>query len=205
MEFSPAGDTIVSCNRDVRLWDTKTEKEIRWTRNSTRDEVNEVNAAAFSPDGTKIVWCGDDKKVHLWSVRTGEPIGKPWEGHNRWVVAVAFSPSGRTIASGDSYSTILIWNTETGQQLNKLSVGRRSIVSALAFSPDERMLASASWAGSLYFSDVRTGIQLGNTVTVERELNMLAFSPDGKALVGNHRDMYTGRIVAEHRLVVSVP
>jgi WD40 repeat protein len=34
----------------------------------------QVNSCAWSPDGTKVVSCGDDKTLRVWDVSRGECI-----------------------------------------------------------------------------------------------------------------------------------
>jgi DNA-directed RNA polymerase specialized sigma24 family protein len=51
-----------------------------------------VLAAAFSPDGQRIVTGGDDKSARVWDADTGRPV-TPAIRHTN-VVVVAFSPDG---------------------------------------------------------------------------------------------------------------
>ena len=58
-----------------------------------------VKAVAASPDGTRVVSCGDDRELLLWDLATRRPLG-PVGTHPAPVLAVAFSPDGRRVASG---------------------------------------------------------------------------------------------------------
>ncbi len=56
-----------SDDRTARLWDAKTGKEL-----ARLAHENSVKAAAFSPDGAKIVTASWDKTARLWDAATGK-------------------------------------------------------------------------------------------------------------------------------------
>ena len=63
--YSPDGNRIASAGNDrtVRLWDSKTGKEL-WVMHGHED--SEVSSVAFSPDGCRIASGGTDGTVRVW-------------------------------------------------------------------------------------------------------------------------------------------
>jgi WD40 repeat protein len=66
---------------------------------------------AFAPDGRLLAQTGEDDKVHLWDVRTGQEAATfdPGRGH---LTAVAFSADGKRLASASTDTTALVWDAE---------------------------------------------------------------------------------------------
>ena len=58
-----------------------------------------VSAAAFSPDGARIVSGSDDGTVRVWDAASGAEL-LVLRGHEGLVVPAAFSPDGARIVSG---------------------------------------------------------------------------------------------------------
>ena len=74
--------------------------------------LEDVVAAAFSPDSKKIVTANlGDKTARIWDVDSGKEMQK-LEGHKNNVMGVAFSPDGKKIATASSDKTARIWTLE---------------------------------------------------------------------------------------------
>jgi WD40 repeat protein len=105
--FSPDGERIVTASADktARLWDAETGEQIDEPLTAHEDagktadaETGEplshedgVWAAAFSPDGERIVTASADKTARLWDAETGEQIG----GRPAWRRAEFCRPTPR--------------------------------------------------------------------------------------------------------------
>jgi WD40 repeat protein len=87
----------------VRVWDAASGKELL----VLRGHEGSVTAAAFSPDGARIV-SGGDPTVRVWDAASGEEL-LVLRGHERDAWPAAFSPDGTRIVSGSSDSTVRVW------------------------------------------------------------------------------------------------
>ncbi|WP_407886331.1 WD40 repeat domain-containing protein [Scytonema sp. NUACC26] len=63
-----------------------------------RGSQAEVTCVAINPNGKSIASGSKDGTVQLWNTQ-GNPIGKPFHGHQGSVRAVTFSPDNQFIAS----------------------------------------------------------------------------------------------------------
>jgi WD40 repeat protein len=73
--------------------------------------ADEVFAAVFHPDGSRIASGGRDRLVRLWDAATGEELVR-LPGHSDYVFSLAFSPNGKTLVSSPGDSTLPVWDTE---------------------------------------------------------------------------------------------
>ncbi|RDX46032.1 WD40 repeat-like protein [Lentinus brumalis] len=101
-----------------------------------------ICAAAFSPDGLRVVTATDDGSSRVWEAGTGEALLIMHE-HTGPVWSVAFCPDGKRVASGSGDSTVKVCDSYTGERLLSLE-GHKGIIHAVQFSPDGRWIASAA-------------------------------------------------------------
>jgi WD40 repeat protein len=182
--FSPDGGRLLSTSNDlngsneIRLWDTASGQEIGAPRHA------DVSAAAFSPDGLKIVSVSGDMTLRLWDARTGREIGAPRAGPVNQTDAVAISPDGRLIAS-EADGVVRAWDAATYHEIGApLHLG--DYAGALAFSPDGRRIVIAAQRLTLW--DVATGTEIGNPSVALEQVESVAFSPDGRRIVSTSDD-----------------
>jgi len=117
--------------------------------------TDNVNSAAFSPDGHYIVSASSDTTVRLWNVQTGQCL-YTLTGHRDTVNSAAFSTEGRYIVSASDDKTMRLWETHTGQRLLILTGHKRAVNSAV-FSTDNTRIVSASEDGTICVWDTHTG------------------------------------------------
>lgn len=71
-------------------------------------------AAAFSPDGSKLISGGSDSTIHVWEVESQKEI-LAIQQHADWVTDLAASPDGKLILSGSRDKTARTYDLATGE------------------------------------------------------------------------------------------
>lgn len=121
--------------------------------------------------------------THAFSARSSTLTLK---GHTDGVMDVAFSADGALLASASLDGMVCIWHAEDGELLQTLEHIRQGelpfpvSVLSVSFSPDGRTLASGAGNNTVKLWRVTDGTLLR---TIPDAGYMVAFSPDGSALV----------------------
>ncbi|RMF46011.1 MAG: LysM peptidoglycan-binding domain-containing protein, partial [Bacteroidetes bacterium] len=79
-----------------------------------------LKAAAFSPDGQKIVTAASDSTLRVWETSTGQLL-HTLTGHKGVPYAVQWSPTGRHILSIGTDQKALLWSGRTFLRLTEYS------------------------------------------------------------------------------------
>jgi WD40 repeat protein len=107
-------------------------------------ELSDLDAVAFSADGTRLLTGHKDKTARLWDWQTHTELAR-LRGHANQLRAVAFSPDGRRLLTGGVDRTARLWDAETGREVFTLYAD--TIVSSVGFSPDGmRVMVGNDWA-----------------------------------------------------------
>jgi len=146
-----------------------------WTPASGREAVVATlgkgvtaNAAAVTPDGTRIITAGSDGLLKEWDVRTRAEIrtyGKQPQSYN-----MAISPDGRLVAV-ESWATISIWDCASGTKVVALKDGTDLGLHNPFFSPDGSQVFAHGRYGDIRVWDVRkarlsAGLRFPDTTNV---------------------------------------
>lgn len=137
-----------------------------------------VTAAAFSPDGRRVLTGSHDKTAVLRDAQTGQTL-HTWQ-HDDYVTSVAFSPDGRRVLTGSADRTAVLRDAQTGADLHFWP--HDNIVGAVAFSPDGRRVLIGSVDQTAVLRDARTGSVL-HTWRHDHSVTAVVFSPDSKRVL----------------------
>jgi WD40 repeat protein len=138
-----------------------------------------VTGLAFSPDCTLLATAGEDYRLAIWKVPSGQEK-LAFTAHHGFVTCVAFAPNGDTLFSGGEDGRIASWDPRTGQELEFGKAGQA--VRAIAVSPDSRRIASAGNDGWLRVWDIATREECLRFSVPRTPLCSIAYAPDGKHL-----------------------
>ncbi len=162
----------------------------------TYQSLGEVKSLSWSPDSKRIV-SATDINMAIWDAASGKDIFAPNNDVSHGYLAkrsAVWSPDGTRIAlEGASFSdtvgedtNVIIVEAATLRPMIGISTGEfgASLDVPIAWSPDNTRIATAS--GEMQVWDAVTGKQL---LSLKAGLFMLAWSPDGRALVtDNYHD-----------------
>lgn len=119
MDYHPDGNIVaIAASDTVRLWDIPTGAITGILRSSFLHDV------AFSPDGETLISVGQDQRVMMWEVASGEII-RAVEVHGDAVGSVAFAPDGKTFITGSSDETAILWRNDGLQDLQQWALANR--------------------------------------------------------------------------------
>jgi WD40 repeat protein len=210
--WDPKGRRITTVHGDghVRIWDVQTGLETQRILDRGPIGGSSVTAAAFSPDGRRLLTWFDDRvqqiradrpprEAHVWDLATGKLVFALKGAHGfatyspdgRWIVTTGYradswsGPLGlyrhwRDTASADR--TIRMWDAETGA-LHTVLKGHERSVHFAAFSKDSRWLVSASEDRTARVWDMATGQEVITLRGHEDAVKTVQFSADAKTVL----------------------
>jgi carbon storage regulator CsrA len=159
----------------VRVWDLDTRECVACY---PLGGINGIRARAITAvrgnDGRELLAAAydgsDDKAVHLFGLRSGEPWSHPFAGHQEPVVSMASLPvRGRMlVATADSGGSVFVWDPLL-QRPDQAADGDEASVSCLAVlpRPDQTpLLVTAGTGDTLSLWDPSTGEPVGERLNV---------------------------------------
>jgi WD40 repeat protein len=160
----------------------------------------DVQAVAFSPDGSRIAtarsdYLGDTAScARIWDAASGKPLTN-WMEHEQKMTSVKFSPDGRwllTTCGGNGSKSggyAQVWDAKTGKALS----GRMSCEQGETadFSPDGLRVVTGSQDKTVRIWDAATGKPLAAPMKYLFDLISAEFSPDGHRIITASCDFKT--------------
>ena len=187
LTFSPDGKTVVFSAHGhtygkIRLWNTETDKtlDIRFS-----DQPAWISAAAFSPDGNKLVAGTSDGKVQMWDAKTGVHLTAFFDKQppkSGALMNLTFSSDGSLLAVVYMRQIHLLGSPKI-PHFKEISSEPDLFWDGLVFSPDNTLLILSLIGGGIQLRDVTTGKVLKTLGGHTGAPNVFSFSPDGKTLV----------------------
>jgi WD40 repeat protein len=160
--------------------------------------VDPFNLTRFSPDGKLLAIAPRQGEIHVLDLTSGRKLQSygSYQGVPRCLI---FSDESKTLVTCDS-QVVRLWDVETGKK--KQEIVTPSIAWKALVSRDGTLLASLgmteeriSPTGRVYHSentiriwDIASGKELRQIGDQKKGLDLLAFAPDGKALITAGRD-----------------
>ena len=192
---SPNGNLIASASSEdstiyLHAWDGR---HLEAVSRTSSEHNSHILSITFSPDGTRLASCSQDKFIRVWDAETRVLIES---GRSEFALqSVAFSPTGPYIAFGSTGKTVGIWDMtrSPGDEGFRYFAGQHADrVNSVVFSPDGRRVASASGDGAMYIWDVESGVVVQRITPYKGIVTSVAYSPDGKYVVSGFGDGKVG-------------
>jgi WD40 repeat protein len=131
----------------IRLWNARSGAEETRVSGAGR----QLDAAAFSADGSRFAAGGKDGVTRVWSVDGGPPLAV-LRGQRSRVYDVAFGPSSNRVVSAGDDGTVRIWDAGRAQTWTVPSE-----TYGIDFNRNGRLIASSSDDGTMRVWDTATG------------------------------------------------
>jgi WD40 repeat protein len=196
---SPAGNVVALAGADHRVELLKldaTGGKLSLVDTLT-DHSRPVLAAAFSPDGQRLVTASVDRSIKVWDAASGK-LQRSFSHHTDVVHCLSFRPrtvvDGQAVplycATGSDDKTVRVWQPEIGRMV-RIVRGHEGPVFAVAYSRDGSLLYSAGKEGVIRVIDGDSDEILHHWTAHEDWIYSLALSPDGGTLASGD---WTGRV-----------
>jgi WD40 repeat protein/serine/threonine protein kinase len=182
--FSPDGKRLASGSADgvLRAWDVATGRE----ELTLTGHQNCLWCVAWGPGRNRLVSADAGGVIKVWDAQ-GELLST-FAGHTGGVNHLAFSPDGKRLATASLDGTCKLWDPDTWKEVRSLPANGKTF-EAVAWSRDGKLLAAGD-DDQVILWDAQSYETLQTLKTPGKGL--LAFSPDGRTLLGARHDCNKG-------------
>ncbi|MBK8207003.1 MAG: hypothetical protein IPK87_09470 [Planctomycetes bacterium] len=168
--------------RQIRLWSTDRDTELKSLRNIRQDHVTRVK---FSKDGELIYGTGFSKGIQVWHARSRAHVAFFGE-HNSNSDNFDVFPDGRTVMTAERGGILRTWDIDTGKMIHEHR-GNSGPAWGVSMSPDGKRIAVGTSSGKVYMLDEKLQLVI-NPITIEGTVVAVEFTPDGKVLLVGTRE-----------------
>jgi WD40 repeat protein len=189
--FAPDGRSVAAgAGSGVALWDVQSGDALH---RFTCFFGTRIDAAAFSPEGDRLLTGTVAGVVDIWDVKTGKHV-LTCEGRKEWggctggvslpggATSVAFSPDGRLVLAGCSDAAQL-WTADDGAAICEYTTQADAVVKA-CFTSDAQSMVTAG-GSTVHVWDLRTGQEARRLTGHLPSIRSLAVAPDGGQVLAN--------------------
>ena len=137
-----------------------------------------LSAAAFSPDGQRLLTATDEGRIQIWTTRDLLPNGRAIH-HQGPIVDAQFTSDGQRLASLSKDGTVRIWSIGK-PPADPANIRQRQPLRSIGFSAGADVMAIQSGGQPLQFLSISTGQPLGNPFPLGSGEWLRALSPDAR-------------------------
>lgn len=141
---------------------------------------------SFSPDGTQVLSCGEDRVVQLWSLVT-ESCVLTLKGHTGNIWAISFSHNQRYALSGSGDCTVRLWDLDSGV-CTQVFNGHSDEINTVVWSPNQDRAASGGDDASVRLWDINTGRYLQALKGHKDAVWPIVWSSDQRSIISGAED-----------------
>eukprot|EP00759_Apiculatamorpha_spiralis_P003301 PhF_6_TR11568/c0_g1_i1/m.18657/K14558/PWP2, UTP1; periodic tryptophan protein 2 len=159
------------------VWEWKSETYILRHQSHHSD----INTVCYSSDGQYVVSGGDDAKVKVWRVSTGQCVAtfKDHQGS----ISACIPNYANAIYTASADGTIRAFDLQRLKSFRTMTPPRPSQFTALALDPSGDLLAAGSMdGGSIYLFATQTGKYIDEFIGHTSMVSALSFHPAGTFL-----------------------
>ena len=180
LAWAPDGKTFASAGTEgsVRVWDAATGKKV----GEFKTPYVYFSSIAFAPDGKRLAAGAMNGAMYILDAATGREVRTLSQQPAFGVVALAWRTDDEQLVTLNLAGGPRIWDLTTGKVfVPPEQLAGRTPLTREALSPDGRRVALWRQPDLLTVSDA-DGKELFHAPTQFRQVDGLAFSPDGKTL-----------------------
>ncbi len=183
--FSPDGSLLLAISSDgtVPVWNVATHKRVVVLH---AHDGEEVRAAAFNHDASRMVTATARGIARIWDVKSGKPL-RELIGHRHALTDARFAPDGSTVLTASEDSTARIWSAFNGATLAELR-GHAGRVYAAAYAPNGNSVVTAGDDRTARTWLTRTGELVATLRGHGNAVIGVAFSPEGRRVITASQD-----------------
>jgi WD40 repeat protein len=170
--YSPSGALIaIATGTTVKLLDPTTGE----ARQELASHKGTVRCVAFTPDGKQILSGGNDHKLNLWNLSTGQ-IEHTFSDFKDNLLGVEVSLDGKWLATTSHRDGVKLWNFAQLDKPVHEYPSNQHLISQVPISPDSHLLLIPSIA----LVDVPSGKLILTFSDYLNYVECAAISPDGR-------------------------
>ena len=179
-----------SADCTIRLWDAEKAAPLACLLQGDHPFVN----VTYSADGRHLAAADAEGRIHLydstvgtWSQRLDMDVDRNTSENNRRF-AFALSADGSRVFFATRENRIGVWSVDRDAVEREFEAVHTKPIVRLLFTPGTNLIASADTANTVCLWDLESGGLVRRLPSPDKEVLCMAFSPDGRELIGGCKD-----------------